>query len=67
MLLNKIRRELQQKMLEEKLMNAVSSSCTNLSYPEAMNAFIKDFLQKAGNEIQRNELSSLQHTSFSKR
>ncbi len=63
----KIRRQIQQKILEEKLMNTLSSSCTSMPYPEAMNPFVKDFTRKAENEIKRNEIYDLQHASLNKR
>jgi hypothetical protein len=63
----KIRRQIQQKALEEKLVNALSRSCADLPYPEVMDPFVKDFARKAENEIRRNEVCDPVHEPLKKR
>lgn len=62
----KIRRQTQQKLLEEKLIKALFSSCLVLPYPEAMNPFVEDFAQKAENMMKRNGMFGTQPASLNK-
>ncbi len=49
----KIRRQMQQEILEDKLMHLLLNARANLQYPEAMNPLIEDFMRKAEREIKR--------------
>jgi hypothetical protein len=51
----KIRRQMQQEVLEDKLMHLLLNERPNIQYPEAMNPLIEDFMRKAEREIKREK------------
>ena len=52
----KIRRQMQQEVLEDKLMRLLLNERPNIQYPEAMNPLIEDFLRKAEREIKLEKI-----------
>lgn len=50
----KIRRQMQQKALEEKLTRSLLRKHANLRYPEAIGLGIEDLLRKALEELKQN-------------
>jgi uncharacterized protein YaaW (UPF0174 family) len=50
-----IRRQMQQKVLEEKLTRSLLSSHANIDYPEGISVAIEDLMRKAVEELKQKE------------
>ena len=50
-----IRRQMQQKVLEEKLARSLLSSHANIDYPEGISVAIEDLIRKAVEELKHRE------------